>query len=686
MTVKDVYVDMQNFKLGLYALEDTTKAPFGSARIMNNISITDRGGIGPRPGTELLGSENTNGNGIRGFYNFRKSFSQNELLIKTYDDEMEIYSKNHPTAGWFKLKDGFTANKEFGFVTSLVNKANQDYAIFCNRFEDYQGWVGSVTQLSSVLVGAETEITVDSVLTDEIFESKTASASSATTLDISVASWATSQWVGDYVYITSGAQIGKIRKITANTSTKITFDTLGADPGSVTFEIRELAFPATGTLIYNGTTIAYTGVDKYNKFTVASAHAAPDNTGVAYVPTVYPANPRGNRLTNYLGRIIVGNVRSALARDTGGALQGFSSAGSYFVSKIIEPFDFGFTAIRVAGEGDIIAAPYGGGDITDVAIQEDQAYIFKKRYIESISYSQDANDLAIRDPLKAQIGSVGRVIKGSDDIYFITADNKFTSIGRVESKDITPQTENIGNSIKRLLDGYVFGQGFGKEKNDKIYIPLKESDAESNNNKLLIYNKNYKSFEGLWDLPVFGLEDFDEDLYYASSTGSNIYKMLTGHSDTDSDSSFPINAEYATHFMNLTPSKANLQALNSIYFEGYIKGNTTITFKVYSDFANDAFLEFDFSGTEEQFLDDRVLNAFLGGKPLGLAPFGSISQDVDSDGRRHFQFRVYFPFQYGNYFSIGIESSGTDYDYEVSRFGLGLKESVSTNVNKIKNI
>ena len=108
--LKDIFVDFETFKLGLYALEDTTKAPFGTARVMKNMIVTDRGGIGPRPGTELLGTKNTNGNGIRGLYNFRKSFDVDEFLIKAYDDELEIYSKNHSEAGWFRLKNGFTAN------------------------------------------------------------------------------------------------------------------------------------------------------------------------------------------------------------------------------------------------------------------------------------------------------------------------------------------------------------------------------------------------------------------------------------------------------------------------------------------------------------------------------------------------------------------------------------------------
>lgn len=682
---KEIYIDFEAFKKGLYALEDTTKAPFGSGRIMSNVRVTDRGGLAPRMGTELLGSFNSSLLPTRGLYNFRKSYDQDEFLLKAYDDELEVYSKNHSSAGWFRLKNGFTSDKEFGFVTSLVNTDSEDYVAFCNRYEDYQRWMGAMTLLNGALAGGESALTVDSTLTEEIFESKTASASSATTLDISPAAWAASQWVNLYVHITSGVHAGKVRLISANTTTQITFATLGSDPGACTFQIRKLAFPASGTLIYGGTTIAYSAIPTSTTFTVSSAHAAADNTPVALVPTVYPAAPRGNRLTNYLGRVIVGNVRSALARDSGGALSGFASAGSYFVSKLLNPFDFSFTATRVAGEGDIIATPYGGGDITDVAHQEDTAYVFKKRYIESVKYSQDANDLAVRTPLKEEVGAVGPVIKGSDDIYFVTDDKKFTSLGRVATKDVLPQTDNIGHSIQRLLNVFEFGSGRGIEDVDRIYIPCKQSSASTANDIVLVYNKKNKSFEGTWDIHANFFTRFNGTLHFGESVSPNIYEMNTGHSDVVGTDVFPISARYASHFMNLTASHGYTQALNSLYFEGYIKGGTEITFEAWKDFSSNPFLSFTFGGDETSLLDGQEIGAFLGSEPLGLRPIGALGE-ADSEGLRHFYFRVYFPFQYGNHFAVGFSSFGTYFDYEITRIGLGLAEDVSVDTSRIKSV
>lgn len=681
----DVFLGLQNLKQGLYLLDDTTKAPFGSARIMKNCQVTDRGGIAPRPGTLLLGTYNSSAFANKGFYNFQKSFNSNEILMKSYDTYVEVYSKNHASAGWFRLKTSYTSDKEFGFVSSLVNTDKNDYVIFNNRYEEYQRWMGSITLLNGALSGGETALVVDSILTSDIFESKTASAHAATTLDISTASWAASQWIGFFVYIPS---TGKVRKITANTTTQITFDTLGSDPGAVAFQIRQLAFPQSGSVIYAGTVMAYTTIDNDTHLPVSSAVAAADNTPVALVPDVYPANPRGNRLTNYLNRIVVGNVRSAMARDSGGALQGYSSAGSYFVSKVNTPTDFTFSAPRVAGEGDIVSTPYGGGDITDVVAQEDAAYIFKKNYIESVSYSQDANDLATRVPLKQGAGSVGKVIKGSDDVYFFTEDNKFTSIGRVKTKDIKPQTENIGYRIKRFLDVCDLSSlGRGIEYNDKIYTPLKSDENQSYNNIVLVYNKNTGAFEGVWDMPAFGFSRFNDALYFAESNGANVYQALTDqHSDVVGDTRYAILATFATNFFNLTPQRTGLQAMNGLLIEGYIRGGTTITFNVWKDFSTDPFFTFNFSSTETGLLDGSESSAFLGSAPLAINPLGATFSDPDADGRRHFQFVIYFPFQYGNFFSVGHASNEADDDYEITRYGLLLKEDVSPDNTRVKTL
>ena len=687
--MRDKIVDIENFKkYGFQALDDTTKTKPGSLRVMRNAQVTLRGGLAPRPGTLLLGSSNSNTNPIKGFYNFRRSNGADEILIKAYADRIEFISKKYQSSGWQTLRTGYTNAKEFGFVTSLVNTDNQDFVIGANRYDPYFRWSGSLAKLTSLITAGDTTLHVDSTLLADIYESKTATGSSATTLTVSSATWAASQWVNFYVHITSGAQTGVISLISANTGTQITFGAI-TDPGLCTFEIRQIAFPATGTLSYNGgNQVAYSAIPTDSSFTTSSAPAAPVNTIVTTLPVEYAGNPRGNRLANYLTRIVVGKVRSALARGSGGALQGYSAAGSVFVSKLNNPIDFGYSAARVAGEGDLISMPYGGDDITDVQVQESTFYVFKPRYIESIQYSQDTNDLAVRVPLKSGYGSIGKTIKGSDDIYFFTADSQISSIGRLALKDQLPQTYNMGSPINRFLDtvGIDSDVGRGAEISNKVYFPLKRTPASTFNDIVLVFNRDTKQFEGIWDLSIFGIDQWNSEWYFGESNTPDVYELFQGHADVRGSDRFGIDFQVDTHFINLTASKGYLQAMSGIVIEGYVAGGATFTTNAYADFATNPFLTFDFSFDEEGFLNGEVSRAFLGSRPLAMGPETQVYGDPDSDGRRHFMFTVRFPFEYANYFSVGLESTEADSDFEITRFGLIIKETPSVNANLVKLI
>lgn len=687
--MKTSTIAQDQFKYGLQLLADDSKAALGSAREMLNVQITDRGGIAPRPGTVLLGSQNSSLLPIRGLYNFRKSKDSPDILIKTYDDEVEFF---HPTLGsWARLKDGFTPDEEFDFTYSLVNTDNDDFTYFCNRFEEYQRWSGAYTQLNGALVGGETSVTVDSVLKDPIYLSATATSNSATTVDVSTATWSTDMWKNFYIYFPS---TGKVRLISANTGTQITFATLGGAPGNIAFQIRQLAFPLTGSIIYNGTVIAYTTIDVATIFPVTSAHAASDNTPVAVVPTTYTGAPRGNRIDILKGRVYVGKVRTAISRDSSGVLQGSAQAGSVFVSKLLDPTTFTFSASRTAGEGDILNVAYGGGDMTDVAAFEDEVAIYKQDYIELVKYTEDVNDTAIRTPLKPGYGSVGRVIQTADDHYFMTADKRYTSLGRIRQKDTTPQTENMGYPIKRLLDTYNNDNFNGIEFNNRLLSSLKSSDTVANNDITLVFNEKTKSFEGVWSI---GANNFDtykasdataKELVYGESNGANVYKMFQDvKSDFRGTDEYPYTAIWRSNFFNLLPIKSNIQGINSIAMEGYISANTTFTFELFKDFQTNSTLSFDFSGTETDFLQGSTgMAKFFGSHPFGSSSISGSMGDIEPDGRRRFSFLVYFPYIYGQYFSNGFISSGKNQDWEIIRVSLGLREDITVRQSNTKTL
>ena len=687
--MKTLTIQQDQFSRGLQLLTDDSKAPFGSAREMLNCIITDRGGIAPRPGTKLLGTYNDTPSAVRGLYNFKKSKSNPDILIKTYDDEVEYF---HPTLGeWARLKNGYTEDQQFDFTYSLVNTDNDDFTYFCNRYEEYQRWRGAYTQLNGALAGGETEVIVDSILTDPIYEALTATSNSSTTVNVASAIWATNMYKNFYVYFPS---TGKVRLITANTSNQITFETLGSGPGNIAFQIRQLAFPATGLIIYSGTPIAYTAFDLATQFEVSSAHAGADNTPVAVIPETFIAAPRGNRIDILRGRVYVGRVRSAISRDVSGDIQASTQAGSVFVSELLDPTTFTFQAGRVAGEGDIINIAYGGGDITDVQAFENQVAIYKRDYIELVQYTEDINDVAIRTPLKTGVGSIGRVIKGSDDHYFMTPDKKYTSLGRVRNKDITVQSLNIGHVIKRLLDKYNNDNFTGKEFNNRIISTHKSSESASINDTMLVYNKKTETFEGVWtlganNLDIFrGKDETSDELVYGESNGANVWKMFQDRKADvrDSSTELPYTSRWQSNFFNVLPLKANMQGISSMAVEGYISADAIFSCELFKDFETESILSFDFGGNEDAFLQGTAsIGDFFAANPFGTTPIGSIGE-VDSDGRRRFSFIVYFPHKYCQYLSTAFSSTGTNQDWEIIRTTYGLTENVSTRTVNTKSV
>lgn len=681
---KEIYIDAEDLTKGLYALEDTTKAPFGTARIMRNVQITDRGGIAPRTGVRVIGDFSSVNAKVKGLYNYRTSFEQDEILVKAVNGELQFLPKQAASEIWSKIKTGYDVRGEFGFLHVLVNEDDKDYLVFCNRYNPYSSWEGAYSDLTATLSGGETAIPVTSTLLEEDYDGGDIATNTTTTIQKTDADWADDQWNGLYVLIVGGTYDGYIRKISDTTSDTLTFAALPGAPGNVEFQIRALRFPETGTLSYNGSTVAYTAIPTSTTLTVASAHAGTSGQLVTVVPIEYPGAPRGNRMDNYLGRVVVGRVRSARARNTGGALQGYRSGGSAFVSKQLNPLSFDYSATRVAGEGDIIGMPYGGGEISDVIAQEDQVYVFKPRYTEAISYSQDDNDVALRDPLKPGVGAVGKAIRGADDVYFFTPDKKFTSIGRVSTKDVKPQTDNIGVNIKRLLDTMDPTEARGIEYKDKIYTSLKSSPSNTDNDITLVYNRNNRAYEGLWNIGASDFAEWNDLLVFADASGPNVFKFSDDYSDVINGTRFPISTEYASHFFNLTPSKADMQSLSALFFEGYLIGESELTFRAWKEFEEDPFFSLLFSGADEAFFDGSPVGGFLGNAPYGFMPIGDIDQP-DDDGLRHFQFIVYFPFQYANYFSVGWDSSENDNYYEITRYALGITEDISRKAGRIKS-
>lgn len=695
-------IQFGDFREGLVVSEDPTNTPLGSARKIINGTITDRGGVSKRKGVKLLGTFDDSNGRCQGFKVFKKTDAITEIPIKALNTgKLQYY--NPVTLDWALLKDDFTEASNFGFTHGFVRTGNADFIYGGNRNEDDFKWQGTVTKVAATAAIGATTLEVTSVLRPDIYEDKTASASSTTTLDVSDTPWVNDQWNGFYVYIKSGVEINKIRKITDTINNQITFDALDVDPGNCEFEIRYTDFPASGTLMIGNNEVVYSAMPEYNKFTVTALTAeATEDDPVTLVIVFNEGGPRGNRMCYLVGRRYIANVVSGMKRDSSGVLGGAAQPGSVFVSEVVNGLhndgnldSFSYGDPRVAGEGDIIAGVLGGAGHIDILPHNDAVYMFKPFSIESVAYSQDADDLANIEQPSPNYGAIMRPIKGKDDIYFVTSDKQLTTLGLVLQKADKEQATNIGLKVKRLLQDYSYEKtAKGGVYQNRIYIPVKSKSSDSSTNRLLVYNMDEikRRFEGEWWLNIDSMDIFENELYFSSSVNSNVYKIDDGLNDilgstSSNTQDYPITFEWLGNWVNLTQSKFNRQSVNVFACEGYILGNTKLTFNLYKNLQDIPFLSFDFEGTESGFVDVDFSSMFKGSLPKGLQPKGAVGTEVDNEGRRHFLFYLYFPFEYGEQFSWGFTNSGKDQSFEVIRGGMNPSEDTILDLNnRIKQL
>lgn len=672
----DNFIPIGNLAIGWQNRADPSKIEKGAALEMRNCQITDRDGIAPRAGTELFGASDTSGTPCISSGSFRKR-DGSEIPLRSSGTILEIYNDTAGVAAWMTLKTGFTSAKDFDFKEHNINTDLIDYVYFCNAVDPYQRWQGYISRITSALVGGETTIPVVTTLQPAVLFTGTASASTDTTITIAASSWAANLWNNFYVRITAGAHNGKISLISATTATQITFGAIAGLAGTVTtFEIRKLAVPVSGTLIYGGTNIAYTAVPTDSSFTVGSANATAINTGIALAPTETLLNgtPRGNRLKTQHTRMFVANV--------------ISNEQALYHSKINDANVFSFSSPRLATDGGIIDTPEGGGGIKDIVIQEDVIYILKNGIVKTLTFTQDGNDLPQIQTLieSTDVSVAGRSFKVGNDVYFATNQNAITSIGRLPNVDQLPQSFDAGYDVKRGIEFMDFGASRGATFKDKAVIACKETNDSTSNDIAIVYNFKRQRWEGIWDIDIADFFYYGNELYFASSATKETYKMFTeGFDKNKAGTHFPVNAFWKSGYLNYTGDNKGLQEFDTVCVTGWIASNTTMTFDLTYDFGSSGeTYSWEFSGVETQYIFGEPIYNVLGTFPLGVVPLGATLTEITDNKRK---FLVYFrvPRKPCHWFQLGFGSNGIGQEWEVIDISVNVEAIPDTDMNLSKN-
>lgn len=655
MAIEDFPVLVNDFTPGFQTKRSPSDLPLGAAQDGQNIRISDGDKIEPIEGWTLFGAADSNALPITSATTFVLSTGL-EIPIRSSGTVLEYYHEG--TAAWENLNDGYTTGLRFGFANFYDSSLMKDFIYFGNGTEPYSRWIGAYDQLDGALSGGETEIQVDTVFTDRVHYSGTASSVTTTTIDIADSDWATDIWNDIYyVHITSGAQSGKAAKITDGTDTQITFDTITGLSGTPTFEIRQAKFASSGTLRIGTTDVTYTSIDQENRFAgCASVPAASDNAAISQAVTTYPANPKGNIFICLDERMYVCHDLEATVN----------------VSATSDATDFTFSSPRAAGEGDLGLIPEGGGGIKGLSTEERKLIILKRNIIKELAYSQDANDLPQLNTLIESPGvgtnAPASVFKVNNDSFYTSPEGGVKAVGRVPEVNFV-QALQIADPIRTTVNLADFSSAAGGFFNNKAYIAAKETSSSSANDIVFVFNFEKKA----WELPIKGVNAtcffiYDSKFYFGDAFNKETYQLETGdYSIYKGTTDYPYKAVWKSGLINYD-LPANRKGLNTYFVEGFIAENTEITFRLEYEYQGIyRKLSGTIDGSDEDIILKPATGAPLGVSPLGVAPLGAGDETPNELNK----FRVYFTTNEIPFYehSITFESDGKDQRWEILRFG-----------------
>jgi len=650
------YTVTEDFSPGFKAKRDATQLSAGALITSSqNVRITDGDRVGTRPGTALFGAASTATTPITSMHVFRKR-DGTEIPMRSYGTVVEY---RHPGTGAYEnLITGLTSGQIFGYADHNINTQLIELVYFCNAVDPMQIWSGAYTQLNGALAGGESTITVDTVLQDTVYYTGTAASGSTTTAVISPGTWGTDLWNNFYVYVTSGADTGKISKITATTSTTITYDALGTGVGTGnTFEIRKVAYDASANMkLRIGTsTVTYTGFGSATTFTGCSGTpVAADNAAVTQLPEQSFIAPRGNILEVLNTRMLVSGVKK--------------NPQSVYYSKLLDAADFTFSATRTAGQGGVIDTPEGGGAVKGLSTQEDTVYILKKDIVKTLTFTQDGNDLPVITTL-LQAPNVGpnyvlAPFKIDNQVFYTTAEGAVKSASRVPNVT-SVQALQISDSIVTYMRTLDVSTAAGIFYRQRAFISVKSSTSAASNDVVLVYNYQ----KNAWEAPIIGWNAscwmiYGDALYFGSSINPEVYKF---DEDVYDDNGNPYESVARFAFSNYGDASLPKQ-FESVFMEGYITENTTITITVlYNYKGSQETRSTTLRGTDSQYIVASTDTTGLGLTGLGEEPMGSTA-DVPDDLQK---FRIYLQTSKQPFYELSVEVSSNEVgsQWDILRFG-----------------
>ena len=392
--------------------------------------------------------------------------------------------------------------------------------------------------------------------------------------------------------------------------------------GETTINVASTAgFPSSGTIIYNGTEIAYSAKTA-TTFTVSSAHAsAGANDGVAEAAddSTHSGVTKGNILLSAKDRLWIAGQpgdENALDYSDEGAAFTFTGGSNRSDSGSEGFFNIGgITGLAEKNEEIVVVGPHGGDGFSfTYPTATTKAPVFREIFR---GYNKGCT-------------SSGSVFKVENEVFFTNA-NGVVALGDLEGTEKV-YSRSITREILPTLQAYNFDEAectwFEKEK---IALIACKTDPDFPGNNEVIGIEFYEKVVQGTRVQTYGLTRLDwpaasfailaDELYFGSSLEQNSFK---GFSSYQNDGS-PRSIRYATkrfHFSN--PFQEKFAPYVGI--SGFIKPGTDVTVKILHNagFGGETTKVIQSTGA---YVSNNALNT-IGAFKLGTNPIGSTLEAV----------------------------------------------------------
>ncbi len=431
-------------------------------------------------------------------------------------------------------------------------------------------------------------------------------------------------------------------------------------------------------VIINGTEYTYTGGESTTTLTGVSPTPIAEAPGsIVHQSVVTTANGSMTSISSTFKNGLIANLNNQI-------FVGSLTSSGLYISKVNNFSDYSSSTPRQTGEGSILILD---DNLVALIRQEQFMYVSAGKDLwYNINFELQTSTVGVTyEQVNAELLKNGRrqgaqsqalTSHMKNNVIMVTFEPTIDAMGRLENFFETPQTKNLSDPIKLLIDGYDFTGGSIYYFRYNIYVAVPAEGV------VLVYSLVTNSWEAPQTIPVTRFYTVNGELYGHSYATSESYKLFTGYADRvySGFTGNPIDAKWVFSYQSFG-ARQHLKSSDYFYTEGYINENTIVTAKITYELDGCATTQtFEIDGSDRDIVCistdlDSLGKVSLGKQKLGGAGISSLTNLPP-------KFRVEKSYLNVDFFecSISYEVLGVDNRFELLGFGQNVSMSTQEEI------